>query len=82
VLDVLRLAGLAGPDQWLPEPVALRQGRSRDGTRLRYYLNFSGRPQTFPYPHGPGTDVLTGRAVEKGAGVSLGPWDLVIVEER
>jgi beta-galactosidase len=54
---------------------------SRDGTRLRYYLNFSGRPQTFAYPHGSGADILGGRAIAKGSNVTLQPWDLVVVEE-
>jgi beta-galactosidase len=81
VLEVLELAGLTGPDQGLPEPVRLRQGVSRGGKRLRYYLNYSDHRQTFPYPHASGTDVLTGQAIEKGADVTLEPWDLVIVEE-
>jgi beta-galactosidase len=81
LLDVLKRAGLTGPDQGLPPPVRLRQGVSRDGTRLRYYLNFSGQPQAFAYPHGSGADVLTGRAMAKGANVTLEPWDLVVVEE-
>ena len=80
VREVLELAGLTGPDQGLPEPVSLRQGVGRDGTRLRYYLNFSGQPQTFPYPHASGRDVLSGRAIEKDSDVTLGPWDLVVVE--
>lgn len=81
VLEVLKLAGLTGPDQALPAPVKLRQGVGRGGTRLRYYLNFSDRRQAFPYPHARGTDVLAGRAVEKGSDLTLEPWDLLIVEE-
>jgi beta-galactosidase len=80
VREVLELAGLTGPAQALPGPVRLRQGVSRDGTHLRYYLNFSDRVQTFSYPHASGTDVLTGRAIEKHSDVTLEPWGLVIVE--
>ena len=81
LLDILGRAGLTGPDQDLPSSVRLRQGLSPAGKHLRYYLNYSRSPQSFTYPHGSGTDLLTGETIESGQQVTLEPWDLVIVEE-
>jgi beta-galactosidase len=81
LLDILGRAGLTGPDQDLPPSVRLRQGVGREGKRLRYYSNYSRAPQSFAYPHAPGTDLLTGKTIQKGQRVSLGPWDLIIIEE-
>jgi hypothetical protein len=49
---------------------------------MHYYLNFSGETLAFAYPYGPGTDVLGGKPVEKARKITLGPWDLIIIEER
>jgi hypothetical protein len=81
LLDLLSRAGITGPDQDLPPSVRLRQGVGREGKRLRYYLNYSRAPQSFSYPHASGTDLLTGRPIQKSQPVSLEPWGLIIVEE-
>jgi len=82
LLDVLKSAGLFGPDQELPATVRLRQGIGNSGKRIRYYLNYSGVPQKFLYPHASGMDLLSGKAVLKSETVMLEPWDLAIVEEK
>ncbi len=81
VRDVLARAGLTGPDQDLPPAVRLRQGMGRGAKMLRYYLNFSREPQSFDYPHAPGTDLLTDTAIATGQPVTLDPWGLAIIEE-
>lgn len=81
VHDVLKRAGLAGPDQKLPGKVKVRHGRNAHEKLLHYYLNFSGNQQEFVYPYRRGSDLLTGAAVRSGATVTLKPWDLVIVME-
>jgi beta-galactosidase len=82
LLGVLKDAGLAGPDQSLPAPVRLRQGIGNSGKLLRYYLNYSAQRQTAVYPHSAGVDLLTGKPVASGESISLGPWDLMIIEEK
>ncbi|HVE68810.1 MAG TPA: beta-galactosidase, partial [Solirubrobacteraceae bacterium] len=82
LLDVLTLAGLSGPDQQTPAPVRVKHGTNAAGRRLHYYLNYSGQGQTFTYPYADGTDLLTRAPVARGGAVAVGPWDLVIVEER
>jgi len=82
LLGVLKAAGLTGPDQSLPAPVRLRQGIGNSGKPIRYYLNYSAQPQTMIYSHAAGVDLLTGKAVPSGGSITLGPWDLVIIEEK
>ncbi|HEY0379803.1 MAG TPA: beta-galactosidase [Pyrinomonadaceae bacterium] len=82
LLDVLKLAGLDGPDQQLAAPVRVKHGVDNAGKNLHYYLNYSSQGQTFTYPYASGTDLLTKRAVNKSQAVELAPWDLVIIEER
>jgi beta-galactosidase len=82
MLDVLNLAGLAGTDQQLPAPVRVKHGVGNAGKKLHYYLNYSSGNQTFTYPYDSGADVLTRKRVDKSRSVELGPWDLVVIEER
>ncbi|HEY3441402.1 MAG TPA: beta-galactosidase [Paludibaculum sp.] len=82
VLDVLKTAGLAGPDQTLPAPVRVKHGTANNGRRMHYYLNYSASPQNVAYSYGAGADVLTGRPVAAGATATLAPWDVLIVEEK
>ena len=82
IRDVIKQAGLTGPDQNLPEAVRIRHGRNSQGKLVHYYLNFSGQDQTVPYGYGAGSDLLTAGTVSKGAALKLKPWDLAIVEEQ
>jgi beta-galactosidase len=82
VRDVLRLAGLVGVDQSLPAPVRVKHGVNRKGKTIHYFLNYSSEPEKFPYPYRAGTDLLTGTSVANPERLTLGPWDLAIIEER
>jgi len=82
VLDVLKTAGLAGTDQALPAAVRVKHGTANSGHRMHYYLNYSAAAQPVAYAYGAGADVLTGRAVAAGSTVTVGPWDVLIVEEK
>ncbi len=66
VLDALRGAGLAGPDQQLPASVRVKHGLSQDGRNLHYYLNYSSAPATLTYTYALGADLLTGQALAPG----------------
>ena len=80
--DVLKRAGLTGPDQDLAQSVKVRHGRNRAGKLLHYYLNFSGLQQVTSYPHGDGSDLLTGASLRRGQALTLQPWDLAIISEQ
>ena len=77
---MLKSAGLSGPDGQLPSPIRVKQGVNVLGKRIHYYLNYSSAPQAFTYPHGTGTDLLTGRSIGPTP-ITVSPWDLVVVEE-
>ena len=81
LLDSLRVAGLTGPDQQLPEPVRVKHAVGTSGRKIHFYLNYSARPQTFAYGWGTGVDLLSDRPVERAATLTLKPWDLAVVEE-
>ncbi|HEX9185928.1 MAG TPA: beta-galactosidase trimerization domain-containing protein, partial [Vicinamibacteria bacterium] len=79
VADVLKQAGIA-PEAELPATVRLRRATARDGKVLRFYLNFSGEPQSFTAAAA-GTELLSQRAVAAGGRIALGPWDVAVVRE-
>lgn len=82
VRDVLKRAGLTNPDEDLPLAVRTREGRNRQGKLVHYYFNYSGQGQSFRYPHGNGSDLLSGNSVAQGQTLQLKPWDLVIISEQ
>lgn len=82
LLEVVTMASLNGPDQLLPATVKVRHGLGQPGKRLHYYLNYASSPATFNYPYAEGVDLPTKKAVAKNQSITLGPWDLAIVEER
>jgi beta-galactosidase len=82
VRDVVKSAGLTGPDQTLPPPVKVRHGQNGQDRMLHYYLNFSGEQQSFSYPYGSGEDLLTSHRVNSRSTITLKPWDLAIIAEQ
>ena len=82
LLDVLQLAGVAGPDQTLPASIRAKHGTTRNGKALHYYLNYSNDAQTFSYPYGAGTDLPTQSTISHSQKVTVKPWDLVLIEEK
>jgi len=82
LLDALKLAGLDGPDQQLPQSVRVKHRVNRNGKILHYYLNYSKDAQKFVYPYGAGQDLLSQTLVAHAQTVALQPWDLAIIEEK
>jgi len=74
LMDVLKLAGLSGPDQQLPAPVRVKHGTNREGKAIHYYLTYSSEPQTFVYPYGRGEDLITETGIARSPRVTLKPW--------
>jgi beta-galactosidase len=82
LLDVLKQAGLTGPDQDLPLLVRVKHGSNRSGKTLHYYLNYSSDSQTFSYAYRSGMDLLSQAAAVQGQQITLKPWDAAIIEEK
>jgi beta-galactosidase len=77
----LRELGLVGADQQLPDSIRTRSGTNGYQRQVHYYFNYSGKDATFSYARKPGTDLLTGKRSATGDSITLGPWDLAIIEE-
>ena len=82
LLGILKLAGLEGADQKLPNAVHVKHGVSRTGKTIHYYFNYSNDLQKFVYSYGGGSDLLLQTAVLPDQTITLKPWDLAIVEEK
>ena len=77
----LEKIGLTGPDQQLPASVHVQHGVNRQGKRLHYYFNYSSVEVKLNYAYASGRNLLDGSPQAHGAGLTLAPWDLAIIEE-
>ncbi|WP_348264584.1 beta-galactosidase [Telmatobacter sp. DSM 110680] len=75
-------AGLTSADQQLPAAVHVTHGVNRMGKRVHYYFNYSGSEVKASYTFAAGVSLLDEKAVSKSDSLTLGPWDLAIVEEK
>ncbi|MFL6437458.1 MAG: beta-galactosidase [Terriglobales bacterium] len=82
ILEVLRAARITSSDQQLPATVRVKHGLNRRGRTIHYYLNYSSQPQTFTYPYGAGSELLSQKPIFISQEITLGPWDVAIVEEK
>ncbi|GAB2978240.1 beta-galactosidase [Streptomyces pseudoechinosporeus] len=76
---LFRWAAPANP--WHPSApgVTSTSALSRDGRRVRFLHNWSWTPQSFAVPV-PVRDVLTDTSLAAGEEISLGPWDVRVLE--
>jgi beta-galactosidase len=66
----------------LPDKVRVKHGAGSSGKTIHYYFNYSGSDQKFAYAYAAGSDLLSGKSVDRLQQMTLAPWDLAIVEER
>lgn len=78
--DVLREAGLWTADQEVEFPVIIKRGTNQDGKQIVYYLNYSSSEQTVAHRDGGGVELTKKEKVTQGDTLTIGPWDLRIVE--
>lgn len=78
--DVLREAGLWTADQEVEFPVIIKRGTNQDGKQIVYYLNYSSSEQTVAHRDGGGVELTKKEKVAQGDTLTIGPWDLRIVE--
>ena len=83
LVNVLKDAGLFGPDQALPATVHIKSGKNRQGKTIHFILNYSSTPQMASYSYPDGINLLSQNAtVNRGQSILLQPWDLAIIEEK
>ncbi|HVZ84842.1 MAG TPA: beta-galactosidase [Terracidiphilus sp.] len=75
-------AGLTSGNEQLPAAIHVQSGVNREGRQLHYYFNYSAEPVKTAYVYRAGTNLLDGKTVAHDAELTLGPWDLAIVEEE
>jgi beta-galactosidase len=61
--------------------VHVQSGVNRKGRPVHYYFNYSSVRVPVKYTFGAGKDLLTSAGVAAGQEMTLGPWDLAIIEE-
>ena len=81
LLSSLQELGMVTPERQLPDHVHERSGVNGFGRAVRYYFNYSGAAVNFHHRHQAGVDLLTSRRVKPDEAMTLGPWELAIVEE-
>jgi beta-galactosidase len=82
VLDTLHNAGLNTPDAALPASLRAKHGVNREGHLIHYFLNYSGDPVTFTYSYAKARDLLHGKLLPTQSQITVGAWDLALLEEQ
>ncbi|CAN5243026.1 beta-galactosidase [soil metagenome] len=80
--DVIKKAGIEGPDQQLTFPLITRSGTNQQGKAIHYYFNYSPTASSLKYPYPAGKELLGNESVSKEQQLSLAPWGIKIVEEN
>jgi beta-galactosidase len=62
--------------------VTVRSGRNPEGCMLHYVFNYSEEVQNVVCPFEKAEDLLSGAEYQKGDTITLGDWNLVILEEK
>ncbi|HET6556229.1 MAG TPA: beta-galactosidase [Prolixibacteraceae bacterium] len=82
LLEGLERAGIKTVDQNLHWPLVTKSGVNDGGKKVHYYYNYSSEKSSLAYPHGVGTELVSGNRVSSGASLEIGPWDVLIIEEN
>ncbi|KGE18689.1 beta-galactosidase [Paenibacillus wynnii] len=80
--STVKEAGLWSSDQELSFPIIVKKGTNRAQQTVRYYFNYSNAAVSFTNIHVEGTELLSGREVNKGEKLSLEPWGFLILLEK
>lgn len=78
---VLKNAGLWEKNQELYFPLITKSGINQDGKVVRYYFNYSMKPNSIHYSYKSGIELLTERVVAPNDLLSIEPWGIMIIEE-
>ncbi|MNH35306.1 hypothetical protein D3C79_959790 [compost metagenome] len=78
---MLQESGLWGAEQDLAFPLIVKTGVNPHKETVRYYFNYSDAPQSFVYPHGVATELLSGKEIQSGEQLELEAWGERIVLE-
>lgn len=74
-------AGVTSPENY-SFPIVLRSGVNKAGRNIRYVFNYSGEAKELSYIYPDAKELISGKSVKSGEPVSLGPWEVLIMEEK
>ena len=80
--NVVKTAGLWGPDQELAFPLITKSGTNEQGKLVHYYFNYSAKAVNFTYRQQRGTELLSGDKAITGSAMEIPAWGLKIIEEK
>lgn len=79
--DVLSDANLFTIEQEINFPIIIKSGYNSENKKIIYYFNYSNKTESVEYIHNNGIELTKNRVIKKGEKVTIGPWNLIIVEE-
>jgi beta-galactosidase len=82
ILQEMERAGIKTVDQDLHWPLVTKSGTNDAGKKVHYYYNYTSQKSSLVYPHGSGSELTSGKAVISGTSLEIGPWDVLIIEEK
>jgi beta-galactosidase len=80
--DAVTKAGLWSSDQQIAFPVITKSGVNQNGKVIHYYFNYSANASAFIYPYNEGTELISGKAIQKNQSLQLESWGIKIIEEN
>jgi beta-galactosidase len=80
--DAVKKAGLWGEAQKLHYPLIIKQGVNERGKMVRYFFNYSDKPEHISYNFGNGKELLGDKEVNKNSELAIEPWGVKIIEEQ
>ncbi len=80
--DVVKNAGVIGPDQLLTFPLITKSGINQTGKSVHYYFNYSADSKSFQYPYKSSTNLLNKKVINTKENIVLNGWGCIILEEN
>ena len=81
ILQTIDEAGIMTPEQTVKWPLIIKSGTNQFNKTIRYYYNYSSKPQVFVHSFETGKELLSGKKVEKNSDLAIEPWGVLIIEE-
>ena len=82
IADVVKKAGITGPDQLLTFPLITKSGINQTGKSVHYYFNYSADSKSFQYPYKSSTNLLNKKVIHTKENIVLNGWECIILEEN
>ncbi len=82
IKEALVRAKINDPDFQISWPLIVKSGTNDFNKNIHFYYNYSSEEKEVAYPHGSGKELISEKTVANGENLKIGPWDVLIVEEK